>query len=84
MDEYLILAVSADVWTNDNGESFDCRYLVVKKDSNVKPMIFKCDQNAFISAKKNIGKKCYMSFNERGKVTAVNLASLDDVLNDKS
>ena len=84
MDEYLILAVSADVWINDKGESFDCRYIVVKKDSNVKPMVFKTDEKAFHSAKKLIGKKTFMSFNERGKITAVNPSTLDDVLNDKS
>lgn len=84
MDEYLILAVSADVWINDKGESFDCRYIVVKKDGNVKPKVFKSDEKAFHSAKKLIGKKTFMSFNERGKITSVNLSTLDDVLNDKS
>lgn len=84
MDEYLILAVSADVWTNEKGESFDCRYIIVKKDSNVKPMVFKSDEKAFNSAKKLIGKKVYMSFNERGKITAVSSLTLDDVLNDKN
>lgn len=82
MDEYLILAVSSDVWTNDNGEAFDCRYIVVKKKTNVKPMIFKGDEHAFNEAKKHMGKKCYMSFNERGKVTGVapvaNMATTDN------
>lgn len=84
MDEYLILAVSADVWTNDKGENFDCRYIIAKKDSNVKPIVFKTNEKGFNSAKKLIGKKVYMSFNERGTITAVYSSTLDDTLDDKN
>ena len=31
MTDFLVLATSTDVFTNEKGRTFDCRYIIVKK-----------------------------------------------------
>lgn len=71
MTEFLILATSTDVWTNDKGESFDCRYIVAKKPDYVKPQIYKCSADALKIATNLRGKKCYLSFDERKRINGL-------------
>lgn len=71
MPEYLLLAFSADVWKNDKGESFDCRYLIIKKTDNVKPMVYKCTADAFEQSKNYCGKRVNLSFDERTRINGV-------------
>lgn len=75
MTEYLLLAFSADVYTNDKGEKYDCRYLVIKKDDNVKPMVYKCAETAFNEAKQLTGCRVNLTFDERGRINGIKAVS---------
>lgn len=71
MTDFLVLATSSDVFTNVKGESFDCRYIIVKKADNVKPQIYKCTKDALETASKLRGKHCLFSFDEKQRVNGV-------------
>lgn len=71
MTDFLVLATSSDVFTNEKGESFECRYIIVKKQDNVKPQIYKCTKDALESASKLRGKHCLFSFDEKQRVNGV-------------
>lgn len=71
MTEFLILATSSDVWTNEKGEKYDCRYIIVKKPDNVKPQIYKASADALKTASNLRGKKCYLAFDERQRINGL-------------
>lgn len=71
MTDYLVLAVSSDVFVSDKGESFDCRYIVAKRSDNVKPMVFKCTESVLNEGSKLINKHCNFSFDEKGRVNGI-------------
>lgn len=71
MTDFLVLATSSDVFTNEKGESFDCRYIIVKKAGIVKPQIYKCTKDALETASKLRGKHCLFSFDEKQRVNGV-------------
>lgn len=72
MTEYLLLAFSSDKFTNDKGETFDCRYLVIKKSDNVKPTIYKCTADVFEKSKNICGKYVNLAFDERCRINGIN------------
>ena len=71
MTDFLVLATSTGVFTNEKGESFDCRYIIVNKADCVKPQIYKCTKDALETASKLRGKHCLFSFDEKQRVNGV-------------
>lgn len=73
--KYMVLATSEDKFTaekGDNaGQTYDCRYIVIKKTDNVKPIPYKATESALNSAKKLRDKEVLLAFDEHGRINGI-------------
>lgn len=73
--KYRVLAVSCDTFVategNNAGKSYECRYCVIKKSDNVKPIPFKCTESVLSTASKLIGKNVLLSFDEHSRINGI-------------
>lgn len=73
--KYRVLAVSCDTFVatqgNNAGKSYECRYCVIKKSDNVKPISYKCTESVLATASKLIGKNVLLSFDEHCRINGI-------------
>lgn len=73
--KYRVLAVSCDTFVategNNAGKSYVCRYCVIKKSDNVKPITYKCTESVLVTASELIGKNVLLSFDESCRIKGI-------------
>lgn len=73
--KYKVLAVSCDTFVatygKNAGTSYQCRYCVIKKSDNVKPIAYKCTESVLATASKLIGKNVLLSFDEKCRINGI-------------